>query len=67
MDLRVSSDKSRSGIGVTALSEWDRAGSERPVAELALGQVNVLTELEAHLEGKRNFKEVSWLKDRNHL
>ena len=59
MDLRIANDKIRSGIGVTALSEWDRAGSERPVAELALGQVNLLTELDAHLEGKRNFKEVS--------
>ena len=61
MDLRIANDKTRSGIGVTALSEWDRAGTERPVAELALGQVNVLTELEAHLEGKRNIKEVSCL------
>ena len=59
MALRIENDKLKSGISVSALSEWDRAGSDRPVAELTLGQVSVLSELEAHLEGKRNFKEVS--------
>ena len=59
MAVGIVGGKMKSSIGVSALSDWDRAGNERPLAKLTIGQVNVLCDLEAHMEGRRNIKEVS--------
>ena len=48
----------RKGIRVSALSEWDRAGSQQPLTELTNGQLSTLAELEAHMEGRRTLCEV---------
>jgi hypothetical protein len=48
----------KSSVSVTALSEWDRPGNDQPLAKLTLGQVNVLSGIETHMEGRRSFKEV---------
>ena len=47
-----------SKTAVSALSDWDRAGNEQPLAKLTVGQVNVLTDIEVYMEGRRNIKEV---------
>ena len=48
----------KSNVSVSALSEWDRPGNDRPLVKLSMAQVKVLADLETHMEGKRSLKEV---------
>ena len=43
---------------ISALSEWDRPGTDQTLAKLTEKQCEVLTEIETFMEGRRSFKEV---------